>query len=160
MPEELRVKISDYKVTHSPNSLVTIGLGSCIGIALYSPKEKTGGLSHIMLPNSQGFKDTSKFQKFADLAIPQMAEEIRELSGSKQLVAKIAGGASMFQFDTNQPALQIGERNILSVKNMLKKMNIPLLGEHTGGKMGRTMFVDLDEFEVTVRMVSRERFIL
>jgi len=157
---EFKVGISDYKVAASPHSLVTIGLGSCIGIALYEPVTRIGGLSHIMLPDSEGFKDRSKWQKFADLAIPKMAEEIRTQSGKKYLVAKIAGGASMFRFDITSTSLQIGERNILAVKEALGKSCIPLLGEHTGGNMGRTMIVDLSTFEVTVRMVNRERFVL
>src|SRR5690625_813120 len=120
MSTEYKVKISDYKVTSSPNTLVTIGLGSCVGIALYNPQKKIGGLSHIMLPESKGFQDTTKYQKFADLAIPKMAEEIIEASGSKELVAKIAGGASMFQFETTKPSLLIGERNIQAVKEVLE----------------------------------------
>lgn len=160
MPEEFKVSISDYKVTQSPNTLITIGLGSCVGIALFQPDTYVGGLSHIMLPDSTGFKDQTKFQKFADLAIPQMAAEIREKTGGGRLVAKIAGGASMFHFESTKHAPQIGARNIVAVKEILKQMKIPLLGEHTGGSMGRTMIVDLKSMEVVVRMVNRERFVL
>lgn len=160
MAEEIKVKISDYRITQPPNLLMTIGLGSCIGIALYEPKTKIGGLSHIMLPDSRAFKEATKHEKFADLAIPQMAAEIKALSGQARLVAKIAGGASMFQFTTETPAGNIGARNAAAVKQCLQELNIPLLGEHTGGNSGRTMTVDLATFEVTVRMVNREIIVL
>ena len=113
-----------------------------------------------MLPDSSYFRGEQKTEKFADLALPKMAKELKEQSGSEQLVAKIAGGASMFQLQTTPPENQIGYRNIIAVKKVLMELNIPLIGEHTGGKMGRTMTVDLDTFNVTVRMVNREQFVL
>lgn len=155
--EELKVGIADYKVTKAPNSLITIGLGSCVGIALYNKKQKTGGLLHVMLPDSTGFKDTSKWEKFADLAIPKVAEEISG-KDSKHLVAKIAGGASLFNFNSSNKSLQIGKRNIEMVKQTLNDLSIPILGEHLGGDSGRTMMVDLETFDVTVRLVNRETY--
>lgn len=153
--EKIKVGIADYKVTSAPDSLFTIGLGSCVGIALYDKKQKKGGLLHIMLPDSTGFKDTSKWEKFADLAIPKVATEIAG-EDTRNVVAKIAGGASLFNFNSANQSLQIGKRNIEMVKKILKELSIPLLGEHVGGESGRTMTVDLDTFDVTVRMVNRD----
>lgn len=160
MSEQLKVGISDYKVSTAPDQLVTIGLGSCVGIALYEEKTKTGSLIHIMLPESKGFKNTEKWAKFADLALPRVVYELQQKTKQKKIVAKIAGGASMFSFNSESKNMQIGERNIHSVKQTLEELGIPLLGDHTGGNMGRTMFVDLNTFEVTIRMVNRETFTL
>ncbi|EDP69273.1 Chemotaxis protein CheD [Carnobacterium sp. AT7] len=160
MSDELRVGISDYKVAQQPDSLITVGLGSCVGIALYDPKTKIGGLSHIMLPDSSAFKDTNKVEKFADLAVPHMVSEINKLTNNNPLVAKIAGGASMFQFSKDLPHGSIGDRNILAVEKVLQQLGIPLLAAHTGGNMGRTMIIDLATFTVTVRMVNREIIVL
>lgn len=153
--ERLKVGIADYKITEAPNSLITYGLGSCIGIALYDKRTKKGGLLHIMLADSSSFSDTSKWEKFADLAIPRVVEE---LTGGKRhsLVAKIAGGASMFSFKSSGPGLQIGQRNIEMVKKTLNELSIPIVGEDLGGKTGRTMTIDLEEFEVSIRLVNRE----
>lgn len=71
--EQIKVGIADYKITKAPNSLITVGLGSCVGIALFNQKNKKGSLLHIMLPDSSNFKDTSQWEKFADLAIPKVA---------------------------------------------------------------------------------------
>lgn len=153
--EQYKVGIADYKITKTPNSLITLGLGSCVGIALYDKREKVGSLLHIMLPDSTGFRDTSKWEKFADLAIPRVIEEMVGDDHSN-LVAKIAGGASLFNFTSQNKSLQIGKRNIEMVKQQLNDLKIPILGEHLGGDTGRTMIVDLETFNVSVRLVNRE----
>lgn len=160
MADELRVGISDYKIAEQSQSLITVGLGSCVGIALYDPKTKIGGLSHIMLPDSTAFREVNKIEKFADLAIPHMVSEINKRTNNNPLVAKIAGGASMFEFSKDLPHGSIGDRNIIAVEEVLKQLGIPLLANHTGGKMGRTMMIDLATFTVTIRMVNREIIVL
>lgn len=157
--EQIKVGIADYKMTEAPNTLMTVGLGSCVGVALFDQKNQKGSLLHVMLPDSTGFKDTSKWEKFADLAIPKVAEEMVGKQ-TNQLVAKIAGGASLFKFNHSNNSLQIGKRNIEMVKKTLNELNIPILGEHVGGDSGRTMFVDLETFEVKVRMVNREIYLI
>ncbi len=155
MSMEIKVGISDYKVAKSPYKLITLGLGSCVGIAIYDKINKVGGLSHIMLPDSTLFRREVKVEKFADLAIPQMVEEITKGSRNKNLIAKIAGGASMFSF-TDETNGNIGYRNVVAVEEKLKELGIPILGKHTGGNIGRTMIVDLQDFTVNIRMVNRE----
>lgn len=152
---EIKVGISDYKVAKSPYKLITLGLGSCVGIAIYDKVDKVGGLSHIMLPDSTLFRREVKVEKFADLAIPKMVEEITKGSRNKNLIAKIAGGASMFSF-TDETNGNIGYRNVVAVEEKLKELGIPILGKHTGGNIGRTMIVDLQDFTVNIRMVNRE----
>lgn len=160
MSEELKVRISDYKIAAYPDTLITIALGSCVGIAIYDPKTKMGGLSHIMLPDSKMFKPPYKVEKFADLAIPQMVSEIRKQTKNHELVAKIAGGANMFQFSSQGEGESIGERNTKAVITCLNELKIPLLGQNTGGNIGRTMIVDLDEFKVKVRNANRDISVL
>lgn len=155
MSMEIKVGISDYKVAKSPYKLITLGLGSCVGIAIYDKINKVGGLSHIMLPDSTLFRREVKVEKFADLAIPKMVEEITKGSRNKNLIAKIAGGASMFSF-TDETNGNIGYRNVVAVEEKLKELGIPILGKHTGGNIGRTMIVDLQDFTVNIRMVNRE----
>ena len=76
MSSEIKVSISDYKISGPPDKLITIGLGSCVGIAIYDKSSKVGGLSHIMLPDSSFFSRDLKPEKFADLAIDKMVSEI------------------------------------------------------------------------------------
>ncbi|MDR7869627.1 MAG: chemotaxis protein CheD [Tissierellaceae bacterium] len=154
--KEIRVGISDYKVSHSPNRLITLGLGSCVGIAIYNKKTKIGGLSHIMLPDSTFFSKEMKPEKFADLAIPAMINEISKDTIGKDLVAKIAGGANMFNFSDNGLNSNIGGKNVLAVEKILKELGIPILARDTGGNKGRTMIVDLETFVVSIKTVEKK----
>ena len=43
MPELIRVGMADYKVGKAPATVISYGLGSCIGISLYDPQLKVGG---------------------------------------------------------------------------------------------------------------------
>jgi len=117
MTEEIKVSISDYKVSRSPNKLVTLGLGSCVGVAIYDRATKIGGLSHIMLPDSTFFSGDIKAEKFADLAIPMMVYDIIKGKKSIDLIAKIAGGASMFNFSGKNDNESIGTRKLHQWKN-------------------------------------------
>lgn len=160
MSEVKKVKISDYKIATFPETLMTVALGSCVGIAIYDPVTKIGGLSHVMLPDSTVFKAPHKTEKFADLAIPQMVQEIKAKTNSAPLVAKIAGGASMFQLTNSGNGEGIGERNIKAVIATLNALNIPIVAEHTGSNIGRTMVVELEDFKVTIRNASRNISVL
>ena len=161
MEEQLKVGIADYKIGKDPQKLVTLGLGSCVGIALYDKVKKIGGLSHIMLPDSTAFHKEVKPEKFADLAIVKM---ITELYGgtlqTRNLVAKIAGGASMFNFPDKKLSSDIGKRNVEAVEKVLSDLGIQVLGSHTGGSIGRTMIVDLSDFKVDIRTASKSIIVL
>lgn len=160
MRDYKRVGISEFKVSQAPGKLIIIGLGSCVGIAIYDSINKIGGLSHILLPDSRGFNSVDKPEKFADLAIPIMVEEISQKNKYTKLVAKIAGGASMFPQNPNNPFGGIGEKNVEAVLKKLEELKIPVIGENTRGIMGRTMSMDLEKFEVKVITADKKTIIL
>ena len=134
---EKRVRMAEYAILKSPGLLVTVGLGSCVGIALYDKRKKIGGLVHIMLPeNKKGLKPA----KYADTGIPLIIEELVKKGAKRhRLTAKIAGGAQMFSMKGNTPSLQVGKRNIEKVRKILKEEKIDLIGEDVGKNYGRTM---------------------
>jgi len=156
--EELHVGISEYKIAQAPTRLITVGLGSCIGTIIYDEASHIGGLSHIMLPDSQPFlhKREIKPEKFADLALPAMVAELEQKIRRPRFQAKIVGGANMFQFQTLNAASNIGQRNIEAVEEVLARLNIPIVAKHVGGSAGRTKIVDLQDFKTMVRQVKQE----
>lgn len=156
--ESVRVGISDYKLAKSPNQLITVGLGSCIGTVIYDERTKIGGLSHIMLPDSKMFvgKQEIKVAKFADLALPQMVEELKQQVAVPRFKAKIVGGASMFEFSSSTTTMGIGQRNIEAVEKVLKELHIQIIAKHVGGNAGRTMIVNLEDFTTTVKIVNQQ----
>lgn len=154
--DQVKVGIADLNLVLPPGVIMTIGLGSCIGISLYDKKRKIAGLAHIMLPDSTQFSEVKAPMKFADLAIPMLIEKMQKKGCVKEdLVAKIAGGASMFNFSDSKVNSDIGSRNAISVKEALKRNNIPILAEETGGNKGRTMIVNSEDGVVTIRVVGQ-----
>ncbi|MBU3208882.1 chemotaxis protein CheD [Clostridium algidicarnis] len=152
---EVRIGIADLNVVSSPGKIITVGLGSCIGIALYDNKISLGGLAHIMLPDSTQFNSLSKPLKFADLAIPLLLEKMERAGAKKRNIkAKIAGGASMFNFSDKGMINDIGNRNGLAVKASLEKLCIPLISIDIGGNKGRTMILDAESGIVYIRTVG------
>lgn len=153
--KEIKVGIADAAVATSPDRLVTIGLGSCIGIAFYDSMTKIGGLLHIMLPDSTQFANVNNPLKFADIGIIRVVDDLRKKGANvNRLTAKIAGGASMFNFSDKSMIMDIGNRNAISVKATLLKMNIKIIGEDVGGSKGRTMIFNTSDGTVQIRTVG------
>lgn len=128
------IGIGEYRVGSFP--MMTIGLGSCIGLTLYDDSLKVGAMVHIMLPESAGRSDRPG--KYADTGVPIIIKELNAMGcKNRSLVAKMAGGASMFEyFGAN---LNIGERNAVKVKALLEEHHIKLTREDIGGKCGRSV---------------------
>lgn len=144
MPELIRVGMADYKVGSAPATIISYGLGSCIGISIYDPQTKIGGLLHIMLPDSTQSRPSENPAKFADTGIPLMLADIFQLGASRsRLVAKLAGGAQMFAFANATDIMRVGARNAAAAKKILQDLRIPVLAEDTGGTYGRTVQIDL-----------------
>lgn len=153
--KEIKVGIADMNTAYSPNKIITVGLGSCIGIAIYDKVNNVGGLAHIMLPDSTQFNNVNNPLKFADLAVPLLIESLEKLGASRRnFRAKIAGGASMFNFSDKSMVMDIGNRNGIAVKDALKKYSIPLLAEDVGGNKGRTMIFHTSDGRVEIKTVG------
>ena len=156
MPELIKVGMADYKVGRAPDTLISYGLGSCIGISLYDPQTKIGGLLHIMLPDSNQSRANENRAKFADTGIPDMLEELIRMGAAKsRLVAKLAGGSEMFAFANASDSMRVGLRNASASKEILKKLSIPIVGEDTGGNYGRTVQIDLSTGVYKVKTIDK-----
>ncbi|HUW86434.1 MAG TPA: chemotaxis protein CheD [Methanoregula sp.] len=145
--QTIMIGIGEYRVGSFP--MMTIGLGSCIGLTLFDPNLNLGAMVHIMLPESAGRKDRPG--KYADTAVLLLVNELNALGcKNRSVIAKIIGGASMFEyFGTN---LNIGERNAEKVRVLLKECHIQLAAEDIGGKFGRSVtFLPANGGKVTVR---------
>ncbi len=158
MREEIKIGIGDMKVLRQSGTLITYALGSCIGITLYDPVIKLGGLLHIMLPKAGDQGAATPF-KFADTGIREMIRKMAAYGGiSRRYVCKIAGGAQMFQM--TGPIGNIGERNIASVREELAAQQIRIQGEDVGKNYARTMLMDVSTGTVRVRTMGRNEIIL
>jgi len=147
---ELFVSMGKWAVAPAPVLIRTL-LGSCVGVVLYDRVAKMGGVAHVVLPDSRG--DTALPGKYADTAIPAMIADFERMQGRKsqgRLVAKIVGGASMFQ--TTTPTLNIGKQNHDAVERILAARGIPILARELGGDAGRRLTLDTQTGTVSVRV--------
>lgn len=143
MEDVIKVGIADWKLCKTPNKITTVGLGSCVGIVLYSKSSQCCGMLHIMLPSSEEIKKNGNRAKFADTGIADLIEALeKEGIPRSSLCAKIAGGAAMFQFSTGNDVGSVGDRNIKAVKETLASYKIPIVAEDTGLDFGRTIVFD------------------
>jgi len=148
--------MADYKVGRNPASLISYGLGSCVGIAFFEPIAKVGGLAHIMLPDSKQARLSDNPAKFADTCLPLMLSDILKMGALKsRITAKIAGGAQMFAFANTTDILRVGARNAEAVRLMLKKMEIRLVADDTGGNFGRTVELKLDTGIYRIKTIDK-----
>ena len=107
---------------------------------MYDQPKKLAGLVHVMLPDSTQVRQNQNRAKFADTGIDYLIEQMEKEGALKsRLTAKIAGGAQMFAFSTNNDMLRVGERNVEAVKAKLRKLGIHILAEDTGLNFGRTV---------------------
>lgn len=159
MENRLTIGIADMKIAQHSGTLITYALGSCIGICLYDPVVKLGGLLHIMLPLNMetGRKNPLKY---ADTGMAEMLRQMESMGANRsRLVAKIAGGAKMFEV-TGGALGNIGQRNIESVRIQMKKHGLRISNEDVGGTVARTMSMDVETGTITVRSYGRPDLIL
>ncbi len=147
------------KLAQREGILITYALGSCIGVCFHDPVAKVGALLHIMLPLNMaaGRKNTLKY---ADTGIRETLRQMESKGASRsRITAKIAGGAKMFEVSGSNGLGNIGQRNIESVKATLRRENIRLLAEHTGGTVARTLLFDVVSGQGCIRSYGHEDII-
>lgn len=149
----VKVGIADYKISANPNGLLTLGLGSCVGICIYDIKTQIGGMAHIMLPSSHEFKVLKGSEnKYADIAIPNMVKEMESMGCKKSnFRAVIVGGGNMFLNSPIPIEQGIGYRNQISVKKILSSLSIPIVAQDLGGNIGKTVYFHLEHGDVYVK---------
>lgn len=162
MGEMIKVGMADLKTCVSPDAITTLGLGSCIGIAIVDPVTKIGGLAHVMLPDSTAIRNSQQnIAKFADTGITELVNQMIKLGAKKErMVAKIAGGAMMFAFKSQSDLTMVGQRNAAASKQKLKELGIPILAEDTGANYGRTVIFYPETGEFHIRAVGKEETII
>ncbi len=149
---EIVIGISDFKVSNNISDvLVTYALGSCVGVTIYDPVVKVGGLLHFMLPESS--LDMRKAGEnpamFADTGIPVLFKTCYELGAKKKrMIVKVAGGASILD-DAN--FFRIGQKNVTAMKKLFWKNNVFIEGEDTGSNCNRTFSIHISTGKVFVR---------
>ena len=156
MSEVIRVGMADLNICKAPDIIITLGLGSCIGLTFYDPVTKIGGMVHYMLPDSTQMRNNSNIAKFADTGIEELLRRVVGAGANRgRLVAKIAGGAKMFEVSGMSNVGNIGERNAIAAKEKLKELKIRLIAEDTGLNYGRTVELHCETGEFYIKSVGK-----
>jgi len=152
MIPRFRVGIAQMRIAKDPVILSALGLGSCLGIALYDPQVCVGGLAHTLLPAPRPQDEISRPGKFVTSAIHTLLQEILAAGAQREnLQAKIMGGANMFLSLQANAEEGIGARNAAMARKVLEELAIPLVAEDVGGHHGRTIEFHLATGTVQVR---------
>lgn len=150
---ELSVGLGQMRIAGPRHRLVASGLGSCVAIALYDGKTRLGRLAHIMLPRLAEAHNPLLVTKFADTAIGLMVDEMEKQGADcLRLTAKVFGGGNMFPnlIALGSP-MDVGKRNVLTVRETLARLSIPIVAEVVGGAIGRTVVFDTSDGSIEVR---------
>ena len=154
---DLIVGISDIKISNAPNDvIITYALGSCIGISVYDPVAKVGGLLHYMLPDSTLDEKKAKDNPamFADTGIPSLFKACYSLGAEKRrMIVRVAGGASILD-DTN--FFRIGQKNTMAMRKIFWKNNVMITSEDTGANHNRTVRLEMITGKTFVRTSGGE----
>ena len=147
---KLVVDVSDMKIGENGDLLVTHALGSCLGLTVYDPVVKVGGLLHAMLPMSKinPEKAADNPFMFVDTGVPKMFKELYALGGQKgRMVVKAIGCGNPLG---RNEMFKIGERNYTLLKKLLWKNSVMLKAEDCGGTKSRTVRLNTDTGEVVI----------
>ncbi len=153
--KELTIGIAEQKIAKSPDKLITLGLGSCVGLVLYDEINKVAGMVHIMLPTAPKGTNITNKHKFADTAIIELIRQML-LSGARRnkMSAKLAGGAHMFNLSYKNDVINVGQRNVEMCRKMLHESAIAIASEDTGGTFGRSIAFCCKSNLLQVRTIS------
>lgn len=157
---KLIVGVADVAITGDPGDMiVTHALGSCLGVSVYDPIHKVGGLLHVMMPHSRVNPEKAKVNPFmfVDTGVPMFFRKIYEAGGIKNtLVVKVAGGANVHKTENDRFA--VGKRNYGALKKLFWKNGILIESEDVGGCIARTMYLDIDTGRVrlSTRGIEKE----
>ena len=152
---EIVVKVADLRIGVENDTLITVGLGSCVAVLLHDAEARVGGLAHILLPSPALSRAKSNPAKFPQTAIPRLIElMVADGANPQRITARLAGGASMFAALAPPGTIQMGERNLVAARQVLNSHRVPLGGEAVGGDFGRTVRMRVSDGRVEIATVA------
>ena len=149
---DLTIDIADCQVSaDTDQTLVTYSLGSCIGVTIWDPEVRVGGMIHYMLPESSLSPEKAKARPamFADTGIPLLFRSVYKLGAiKKRVIVKVAGGSQLLD---DNGTFAIGKRNYVMLRKIFWKNGILIDNEHVGGSLSRTLRLNIETGRVTIK---------
>ena len=151
---EIRVGKGALAVAAGDETLVSIALGSCVGIALWDERARVAGLAHVLLPDAALSRLHGAPARFPSTAVPALVAAMTEAGAPGPYVARLVGGASMFRALLEQGGVNIGARNVDAARAALAAAGIPCAAEDVGGEHGRSVYLHARTGRLQVRSLA------
>jgi len=150
------IGLGEFSISGDPETvLVAYGLGSCVGVTIYDPQARIGGMAHVVLPERIGDGRDDAGAKYADVAVDRLVDELERAGGRRaRMIAKMAGGAQLLSLPLNGHRWDIGERNIVAVRQAIDRNRLTIVAHEVGGNYGRTMRLQVRDGKVVVSTVG------
>ncbi len=149
---ELKAGVADMQVSADPNAvLATYSLGSCIGVTVYDPVARVGGILHYQLPSSSISPEKADLKPYmyADTGIPALFKACIALGARLgRMKVRIAGGADS---KSSTGIFNIGPRNYTALRQIFSRIGKPIEFQEIGGFCSRTMWLDVGNGELTLK---------
>jgi chemotaxis protein CheD len=153
--QQVPVRIGEVRAAAGSSVLFTIGLGSCVAVALFDEEANVGGLAHAMLPRPQRGHRKAPRGRFASTAVPELIDlMIAEGAEVGRLRARLVGGASMFKDVLEGDGLRLGQRNVEAAREALGAAGISVAGEDVFGTYGRSVFLRTTDGKLLITSVN------
>ncbi len=147
------IKAGEYYCGDTKKKVATI-LGSCVSVVFYNQKTNCMAISHGVMPVYNGEKNDFYY---VDRAIKNLVNEMkRKGMEKKDITVMIIGGADVLKNDKNIPYVSIGEKNVQSAVNTLKKEGLKISRKITGGPCGRKVVFYPNTGKIIVKNLPSE----
>lgn len=147
----ITVPMGRMDVAHGQEQLRTVGLGSCVAIVIFAPRQQLAALAHCMLPLRDD--DQEAVSKYSDTAVPALVSVLRDRGASAPFAAALIGGASMFPGVPSDFIHDLAGSTVRAAQTALADASIPIRVEDVGGHVGRSVVVDPSTQRVMVRTI-------
>ena len=155
------VGVADLAVSNSPDAvLTTYSLGSCLGVAIFDPVARVGGLLHAMLPDStlDPLKAAAQPALFVDTGLPALFRAAYQLGAEKfRVQIRVAGAGGVLDGGAH---FNIGPANRDALARILREHALTIHAEQTGGLANRSMSLHLATGEVRLKISGQPNEII
>ena len=152
----MTVGLGEMHVSTDLNTvLACLGLGSCIGISAYDPGARVGAMAHVVLPRGNETDCKKSPARYANSVFPFMMQEMEKKGAVKnRVILKIAGGAKIINNVPANSLLDIGQRNVTSLRNAVAENQLEIKAEDLAGSLGRSMWLSIESGVTRIRTTS------
>ena len=150
--KQVTIGIGEYYASKEPVIIYTL-LGSCVAVCLFDPKNRIGGMNHILLPGKPELGKYDDSARYGINAMELLINGIMKLGGDrKSLVAKIFGGANVIPSISEDKA--VGQRLVDFIQGVLRDEKIKIISRDYGGYDTRKIFFHSDTGDVFLKRLS------